>query len=39
MVIQQKKHVSNIKNPYIIRVFYDILFDKITNKLSYKPVI
>lgn len=39
MVIQQKNKVSNIKNPYNIRVFYDILFDKLTNKLSYKVAL
>ena len=35
MVIQQKIVVSNIKNPYFIRVFYDIILDSMTNKLSY----
>ena len=39
MVIQQKNKVSNIKNPYKIRVFYDILFDNIPNKLSYKLAV
>ena len=35
MVIQQKIGVSNIKNPYLIRVFYDIIIDKVAIKLSY----
>lgn len=38
MLIQRKKHVSNEKYPYRIRVFYETLFDELANILWCKPL-